>query len=254
MSTPNVNEEIRKLDLSLQTLNDETSTQIQNLRAEFQSMIKDIESSRDSISEKLAKLNNNSREITNSSENLQKLNNEVNSLDNEVNNTRQTIDNGNKQISQIKEEFMSIQKKINEKENEQITLESSMKSLNSELDGLERINIELKPKYDSEVRTINEEYKKLQDETNSFEMKVKAVKLLCQFDYIQNSEMDVVKYLVRKPTKVSSLAEVKTSMAMDPSKLQLILENLAKWKVIEFDQSAQMVTLTQKIDLFDGGN
>jgi chromosome segregation ATPase len=254
MSTVNVNEEIRKLDLSLQSLNEDFSKQIQALRTEFQSLIKDIESSRDDISTKLTKLNENSREITNLSENAQKLTEEVKNLEAEILSNQQTIDNRNNQITQVKEEIALHQKKISEKENESLNLESNLKTLRSELDGYERINIELKPRFDFEVRGLLEENERLSSEKTNFEQKVNAVKLLCKNDYIQSREMDMVKYFIHKPAAESTLAEVRASMAMDPSMMQDILSKLAKWKVVDYNEPTQQVKLIKKIDLFEGGN
>jgi predicted nucleic acid-binding Zn-ribbon protein len=251
MSTPKSAEEIRKLELSLEELVNKFQSRVQLIREDLQSLIKDIESLRNYIDERRRISNDYTREISDLTNDLQTFNNETGQIENEISSIQSNIDSVNTQVSQVQSDLLADKNKYGILDSEKTNYTTTLRSLEVELASLERVHNELKPKFETRMKAITQEYDRLEAERSMLANRFQAIRILCSKDYIQSPEVGLIKFLAKKPSPQSKLTEIHSALGMDPNTLKSVLKLLETRKVLSFDEPAENVTLLVKIDLFD---
>ncbi|MFX0123777.1 MAG: hypothetical protein ACFFAE_09075 [Candidatus Hodarchaeota archaeon] len=251
MSTPKSAEEIRKLELSLEELVSKFQGRVQLIREDLKSLINDIESLRSYINERRRMSNDCTREISDLTNDLQTFNSEIGQIENEISSIQSNIDSINTQVSQVQSDLLADKNKYGILESEKTNHTTTLRSLEVELTSLENIHDELKPKFETRMKVIMQEYGQLETEKSLLANRFQAIRILCSKDYIQSPEVGLIKFLAKKPSPYSKLTEIRSALGMDPNTLNSVLKLLEERKVLEFDESAEGVTLLVKIDLFD---
>lgn len=251
MSTHKSAEEIRKLELSLEELVTKFQGRIQLIREDLRSLISNIESLRNYISERRLISNDHTREISDLTNDLQTFNTEIGQIEHEISSFQSNIDLINTQLSQFQSDLSADKNKLGILENEKTSLTTTLRSLDIELTSLKETHNKLKPQFETQMNVINQEYDRLDKEKNTIENKFQAIRILCAKDYIQSPEVGLIKFLAMKPSPTSKLTEIRSALGMDLNTLKTVLSGLEARKVLKFDESGENVTLLEKIDLFD---
>ncbi|MHA2202162.1 MAG: hypothetical protein ACW991_00600 [Candidatus Hodarchaeales archaeon] len=251
MSTPKSAEEIRKLELSLEELVNKFQGRVQLIREDLKSLVNDIESLRNYINERRRISNDYTREISDLTNDLQTFRSEIGQIENEISSIQSKIDLINTQVSQNQSDLLADKNKFGILDSEKTNHTTTLRSLEVELASLENIHDELKPKFETRMKAITQEYDRLESEKSLIANRFQAIRILCSKDYIQSPEVGLIKFLAKKPSPHSKLTEIRSSLGMDPNTLNSVLKLLEARKVLEFDESADGVTLLVKIDLFD---
>lgn len=251
MTTPKSAEEIRKLELSLEEVVDKFSSRIQLIREDLKSLISDIESLKNHIAERRRQSNDYTREISDLTNDLQTFRSEIDQVEREISTFQNQNDSINTQISDIQTDISSVRSDLGILDNDKSSLITTLRSLDVEIAELQNVYDELKPKFESRMRTITQKYEKLKKERDLLTYQFKAVRLLCLRDYIQSPEIGLIKFLAKKPSPDSTITEIRSSLGMDPSTIKRVLNQLAERQVLNFNETAETVKLLTKIDLFD---
>ena len=128
---------------------------------------------------------------------------------------------------------------------------TTLRSLDVEIASLQSIHDELQPKFESQMKTITQEFDRLKTERDLLAHRFKAVRILCSKEYIQSPEVNLLKFLAKKPSPESKTTEIRSALGMDFSTIKRILTELDVRKVLTFDEAGETVKLLIKIDLFD---
>lgn len=251
MSTPKSAEEIRKLELSLSELVNKFQSRVELIREDLKSLVNDIESLRNYINERRRISNDYTREISDLTNDLQTFRSEIGQIENEISTIQSNIDIINSQASQIQSDLLANKNKLGILDSEKTNLTTNLRSLDVELTSLENTHNELKPKFEVRMNTINKQYDRLKTEKDMLANRFQAIRILCSKDYIQSPEVGLIKFLAKKPSPHSTLTEVRSALGMDFNTLKSVLNLLKARKVLDFNESAETITLLTKIDLFD---
>ncbi|UCG03536.1 MAG: hypothetical protein JSW11_05990 [Candidatus Heimdallarchaeota archaeon] len=251
MSTPKSAEEIRKLALSLEELVNKFQSRVQLIREDLKSLISDIESLRNYINERRRMSNDYTREISDLINDLQTFRSEIGQIENEISSIQSNIDLINTQVSQNQSDLLADKNKFGILDSEKTNHTTTLRSLEVELASLENIHDELKPKFETRMKAITQEYERLEAEKSLLANRFQAIRILCSKEYIQSPEVGLIKFLAKKPSPHSKLTEIRSALGMDPTTLNSVLKLLEARKVLEFNESEDGVTLLVKIDLFD---
>jgi len=251
MSTPKSAEEIRKLELSLEELVNKFQGRVQLIREDLISLVSDIELLRNYIDERRRMSNGYTREISDLTNDLQTFNSEIGQIENEIASIQGNIDLINSEVSQIQSDLLGAKNKFGILDSEKTNHTTALRSLEVELASLENIHQELKPKFENRMKTIIQEYTRLESEKSLITNRFQAIRILCSKDYIQSPEVGLIKFLAKKPSPQSTLTEIRSALGMDLTTLKSVLELLETRKVLVFDEPAESIKLLVKIDLFD---
>ncbi|MHA2247703.1 MAG: hypothetical protein ACXADY_22335 [Candidatus Hodarchaeales archaeon] len=251
MSTPKSAEEIRKLALNLDELVNKFQERVKLIREDLQSLISDIESLRNHINEKRRTSNDYTREISDLTNELKIFSSEIGKIEREISSIQNNIDEINIQASQLHSDLSADKNRFGILENEKTNLATTLRSLDVELTSLEDIFNELKPKFETRMKTLGQECDQLKIEKTQIANKFQAIRILCSKDYIQSPEVGLVKFLAKKPSPQSKITEIRSALGIDLNTLKSVLNRLARQKVLEFNEATDDVTLLVKIDLFD---
>lgn len=251
MSTPKSAEEIRKLELNLEELVKKFQGRVQLIREDLKSLISDIEALRNYINERRRMSNDYSREISDLTNDLQTFRNEIGQIEREISSTQNSIDTINTEASQLQSDLLADKNKLGILESEKTNLTTTLRSLEAELTTLENTYDKLKPKFETQMEAISQEYDRLNTEKTLIAKKFQAIRILCSKDYIQSPEVGLIKFLAKKPSPHSTITEIRSALGMDSNTLKSVINGLAARNVLEFNESAENVKLLVKIDLFD---
>lgn len=251
MSTPKSAEEIRKLELNLEELVTKFQGRVQLIREDLKSLVNDIEILRNYINERRRMSNDYTREISDLTNDLQTFRSEIGQIENEISSIQSTIDSINTQVSQSQSDLLADKNKFGILDSEKTNNTTTLRSLDVELASLENIHNELKPKFETRLNAITQDYARLEAERSLLANRFQAIRTLCTKDYIQSPEVGLIKFLAKKPSPHSTLTEIRSALGMDLNTLKSVLKLLETRKVLEFDEPAENITLLVKIDLFD---
>lgn len=251
MSTPKSAEEIRKLELGLEELVNKFTGRVQLIREDLKSLVKDIESLRTYIDERRRMFNDYTREISDLTNDLQTFNSEIGQIESEISSIQINIDSINIEVSQAQSDLLADKNKFGILDSEKTNQTTTLRSLEVELASLENIHNELKPKFETRMNAIKQEFDRFEAEKSLLANRFQAIRILSSKDYIQSPEVGLIKFLAKKPSPQSTLTEIRSALGMDLNTLKAVLKLLETRKVLSFDEPAESVTLLVKIDLFD---
>ena len=251
MTTPKSAEEIRKLELNLEELVNKFSSRVSLIREDLRSLVSDIESLKNHIGERRRQANDYVREISDLTNDLQTFRTEIELIEREISTFQNQIDSINTQMSEIQTDTSAVKSNYGILDNDKTSLKTTLRSLDVEIASAQAIYDELQPKFDTRMNAISKEFEKLKTERDLLAHRFKAVRLLCLREYIQSPEIGLIKFLARKPSPDSTITEIRSALGMDPVTIKGILNQLAERQVLIFDETAETVKLTTKIDLFD---
>ncbi len=251
MATPKSAEEIRKLELSLEELVNKFSSRVSLIREDLKSLITDIEFLKNHIAERRRQSNDYTREISDLTNDLQTFRSEIEHMEQEISSFQNGNDSINSQISDIQSEISAFRSDLGILDTDKSSTTTTLRSLDVEIASLQSIHDELQPKFESQVKNITNEFDRLKTERDLFAHRFKAVRILCSKEYIKSPEVNLLKFLAKKPNPESKTTEIRSALGMDPSTIKRILTELDERKVLTFDEAGETVNLLIKIDLFD---
>jgi len=249
MESPRSARELRKIDLSLEELPKKVQSRVQLIRDDLKSLIGEIENLRNHINERRRTSNDYSREISDLTNEHQALIDQLAGFEKESENFKLNLDS-------INNSFIEIQNQIVMDKNQLDNLESERSSLGAILKKDKQENSVLKKKHDESVNdfelkfsALKNQYSQLKNEKDMLVIKYKAIRVLSQ-SYLQTPEVKLLCFLANKPGRNSTINEIRSSLGIDLSSLNAILEKLASYKVLDFDSAASTIMLKTDIDLF----
>ncbi|MHA2073878.1 MAG: hypothetical protein ACW97X_04605 [Candidatus Hodarchaeales archaeon] len=251
MATPKSAEEIRKLELSLEELVNKFSSRVSLIREDLKSLITDIESLKNHIAERRRRSNDYTREISDLTNDLQTIRSEIERTEQEISTFQHENDSTNSQVADIQSEISSFRSDYGFLDTDKSSTITTLRSLDVEIASLQSIHDELQPKFDSQMNAITKEFNHLKKERDLLSHRFKAVRILCSKDYIQSPEVNLIKFLAKKPSPDSTITEIKSALGMDMNTIKRVLNQLDERKVLIFDEATDTVKILIKIDLFD---
>jgi chromosome segregation ATPase len=250
MESPRSAEELRKIDQNLEELTKKVQSRVQLIRDDLNSLIGEIEKLRTHIDERRHISNDYSREISDLTNEYQAMLDQLTGIGRESEAQESNLDSVNNSL-------LEIQNKLAMDKNQLSNLESERSSLSAILKNDEQECGILKQEYDEKVKTfdskfvlLEKQYSQLRNEKDMLAFKYKAIRILSQ-SYLQTPEVNLLRFLANKPSRNSTLNEVRSSLGIDPSSLNAILEKLALRKVLDLDSAAGTIILKFDIDLFN---
>lgn len=250
MESPRSAEEMRKIELSLEELVLKFQNRVQLVRDDLKSLILEIEKLKIHIGDLRVISNDNTREISD-------LTNEHQSLTSEEENLKGEIDSLNKHIISINNELQELQASINEKktqinnlDEEKTSLTSIMSKNSKEVDSLKTEYNELQPNYERKLNKIQDQFNQLTKNKEMLNYRFKAIRLLSK-SYLQTPEVNLIRFLARKPNPTSTLVEIRSALGIDSQTLNKILGKLNEREILLFDKGSETITLKVIIDLFE---
>lgn len=250
MESPRSAEEMRKIELSLEELVLKFQNRVQLVRDDLKSLILEIEKLKIHIGDLRVISNDNTREISD-------LTNEHQSLTSEEENLKGEIDSLNKHIISINNELQELQASINEKktqinnlDEEKTSLTSIMSKNSEEVDSLKTEYNELQPNYERKLNKIQDQFNQLTKNKEMLNYRFKAIRLLSK-SYLQTPEVNLIRFLARKPNPTSTLVEIRSALGIDSQTLNKILGKLNEREILLFDKGSETITLKVIIDLFE---
>ncbi|MHA2223736.1 MAG: hypothetical protein ACXAC8_00805 [Candidatus Hodarchaeales archaeon] len=251
MTIPKSAEEIRKMELGLEELVTKFTGRVQLIREDLKSLVIDIESLKNYIGGRRRISNDYTREISDLTNDLQSFHDEIGQIEREITTSQNNVDAINTQSSQQKSDLSADKNELNILDSEKTSLSMTLRSLEVELASLEKTNNELKPKFEQQMNAHEEEFNKLNVEKSNITNRFQAVRTLCSRDYIQSPEVNLIKFLAKKPSPDSTITEIRSALGLDQNTLNTVLSGLSARNVLEFNESQSQIKLLVTIDLFD---
>ncbi|MHA1940842.1 MAG: hypothetical protein ACXAB2_03240 [Candidatus Hodarchaeales archaeon] len=249
MESPRSAEEIRKVELSLEELITKFQSRVQLVRDDLKSLILEIEQLKIYIGDLRRISNDRTRTISD-------LTNEHKALISQEEMLNQEIDSSSQQLTSVTNELQELQSSLNDKKSKVENLEAEKTSLNTilnkninERDSLKTNYDKLEPIYDSKINRIQEELNRLKNDKEMLNYRFKSMRRLSE-SYLQTTEVNLIRFLARKPSPISTLVEIRSALGIDLSALSTILGKLAEREILEIDKNSETVNLKVKIDLF----
>lgn len=243
-------EEMRKIELSLEELVFKFQNRVQLVRDDLKSLILEIEQLKIHIGDLRVISNDHTREISDLTNEYQALTSEEESMKGEI----ESID---KHLISINNELGELQTNIKEKKSHIGNLEDEKNSLNSilskntsELDSLKTDYDKLKPNFEMKFNKIQERFNQLTNDKEMLNYRFKAIRRLSE-SYLQTPEVNLIRFLARKPNPSSTLVEIRSALGIDSETLNKILGKLNDREILLFDKGSETITLKMIIDLFE---
>jgi chromosome segregation ATPase len=250
MESPRSAEEIRKIELSLEELVNKFQSRVLLIREDMKSLIEGLESLRLHIGELRQTSNDRTREISDLTNESQSLSQELNDIHGEQVANETKLDQLKEKISEFQSLLTTKKNRLADLESEQASLESILKNDEGEFSSLKTKFDKIQPRYESKLKSINEEVKRLQSEKDLLNYKYKAIRILSK-SYLHTPEVNLVRFLAQKPSPNSTLTEIKSALGIDPVSLNTMLEKLAERNVLVFEPTVETIEVLEKIDLFN---
>ena len=249
MESPRSVEELRRIDLNLEDLISKFQSRVQLIREDLQSLIKDLDSLKNHIDERRRFSNDYTREISDLTNDHQALTNELTGIEKEIASHEENLDSLNNTLIQTQERLNADKNQLVTLESEQSSLSAILKRDEEEFTALKTKYDQLRPEFNKKLGEIEHSCIRLKDEKEMLTFRFQAIRILSQ-SYLQTPEVNLIRFLANKPSNTSTLTEIRSSLGIDPSSLNVILEKLASYNVLEFDQVLGKVVIQEKIDLF----
>ena len=250
MESPKSAEEIRKIELSLEELVNKFQSRVLLIREDMQSLIDGLEALKTHIGELRQTTNDRTREISDLTNESQSLSQELADIEGEKSTNELKLDRLKEKISEYQSLLTTKKNRLSDLESEQASLESILKKDEGEFISLKKKFDEIQPNYEAKLKSIKEDYNKLESEKDLLNYKYKAIKILSK-SYLHTPEVNLVRFLAQKPSSTSTLTEIKSALGIDPTSLNSMLEKLAERKVLVFGPTVDTIEVQQRIDLFD---
>lgn len=250
MESPRSAEEIRKIELSLEELVNKFQSRVLLIREDMKSLIEGLESLRLHIGELRQTSNDRTREISDLTNESQSLSQELNDIHGEQVANETKVDQLKEKISEFQSLLTTKKNRLADLESEQASLESILKNDEGEFSSFKTKFDKIQPRYESKLKSIDEEVKRLQSEKDLLNYKYKAIRILSK-SYLHTPEVNLVRFLAQKPSPNSTLTEIKSALGIDPVSLNTMLEKLAERNVLVFGPTVETIEVLEKIDLFN---
>jgi len=250
MESPRSAEEIRKIELSLEELINKFESRVLLIREDMKSLIEGLESLRLHIGEFRQTSNDRTREISDLTNESQSFSQELNDIHGEQVANETKLDQLKEKISEFQSLLTTKKNRLADLESEQASLESILKNDEGEFSSFKTKFDKIQPRYESKLKSIDEEVKRLQSEKDLLNYKYKAIRILSK-SYLHTPEVNLVRFLAQKPSPNSTLTEIKSALGIDPVSLNTMLEKLAERNVLVFGPTVETIEVLEKIDLFN---
>jgi chromosome segregation ATPase len=250
MESPRSAEELKKIDLNLEELTKKVQSRVQLIRDDLKSLIAEIEQLRNHIDERRQVSNNYSREISDLTNEKQALLDQIAGIEKESEGYKSNLDSVNASFLDVQNKVAMDKYQLDNLESERSSLHTILSQDKQELDIFKQKYDELAKNFDSKFSSLEEQYKELRNKKDMLTFQYKAIRTLSQ-SYLQTPEVNLLRFLANKPSRNSTLNEIRSSLGIDPVTLNTILENLAVRKVLDFDSTAGTIILKTDIDLFN---
>jgi chromosome segregation ATPase len=250
MESPRSAEELRKIDQNLEELTKKVQSRVQLVRDDLKSLIGEIEKLRIHIDERRHISNDYSREISDLTNEHQALLDQLVGIERESEAQESTLDSVNNSLFEIQNKLAMDKNQLSNLESERSSLISILKKDEQECSILKGKYNEKVKAFDSKFLELEKQHSQLRNEKDMLAFKYKAIRILSQ-SYLQTPEVNLLRFLANKPSRNSTLNEVRSSLGIDPSSLNAILEKLALRKILDFDSTAGIIILKSDIDLFN---
>ena len=250
MESPRSAEEIRKIELSLEELVNKFKSRVLLIREDMKSLIEGLESLRLHIGELRQTSNDRTREISDLTNESQSLSQELNDIHGEQVANETKVDQLKEKISEFQSLLTTKKNRLADLESEQASLESILKNDEGEFSSFKTKFDKIQPRYESKLKSIDEEVKRLQSEKDLLNYKYKAIRILSK-SYLHTPEVNLVRFLAQKPSPNSTLTEIKSALGIDQVSLKTMLEKLAERNILVFGPTVETIEILEKIDLFN---
>ncbi|HKZ39476.1 MAG TPA: hypothetical protein VJ044_00855, partial [Candidatus Hodarchaeales archaeon] len=236
-------------NLSLEEMQKKIDQKMKFVYDDVKALVGEVQNLSRDLDNKNRKSGDNVRDLAGLTADLRSLEADVSRFETLLTATQNQLEKTSTEITSLESGIATARTKLSGLETEKAALLSTLSSTNKELEGIEKVNSELRPKYETQVKGFNQRTSELTTERNLFSKRVEALRILCKKDYITSAEAALVKYLARKePAAAVPLQEIRAATGLVNAKEYL--KKLSKRNAIEFDESTETTRLLGKIDLY----